>query len=146
MALQALRRSKRFKAAIFRCGLTDLVRWKVERPGIETVYRELIPGYAQDPEGTLIPRSAVYWADELPKSTPILWMHGTADWRVSPDSALRFISKLQAARHPYRLVMFEGADHSLTGFSDRRDEFTRDWLDRYVRDGDPVPDMEPHGD
>ena len=146
MGLQALRRSGRFQAAIFRCGLTDLVSWKVERPGIETVYQELIPGYNAEDQAPLIERSAVYWADELPKSTPILWMHGTADWRVSPGSALRFAGALQENEIPYRLVMFEGADHSLTGFHGERDRLTREWLDRYVRDGKPAPSMEPHGD
>ena len=146
MALLTLRQSKAFRAAIFRGGLTDLVSWRVERPGIETVFQELIPGYTPEDDGPLIERSAIYWVDELPKTTPILWIHGTADWRVTPQSALRFAGALQEARHPYRLVMFEGADHSLSGHWPERDRLVREWLDRFVRDKAPAPDMQPHGD
>ena len=70
--------------------------------------------------------------DRLPKQTPILVMRGTSDWRVSPASALDFASALQTAKHPYRLVMFESADHSLNGFHANHNRLTREWLERYL--------------
>ncbi|MFT7487050.1 MAG: dipeptidyl aminopeptidase/acylaminoacyl peptidase, partial [Candidatus Paceibacteria bacterium] len=144
--LQALRDSPHFAAAAFRCGVTNLVSWREERPEMEPVFEELIPGYSPTDDTPLEKRSAIYWAHELPRETPILWMHGTADWRVSPGSALRFAQALQEHKIPYRLVMFEGADQSLTGFAEERNQLTREWFDRYVRDGADAPSMEPHGD
>jgi len=122
------------------------VRWKVERPGIETVFAEVIPNYDPEDDSTLIARSPALWVERLSKTTPILIMHGTSDWRVSPESALAFASALQAAKHPYRLVMFEGADHSLTGFHTDRNRLTREWLERYLAPDAQLPEMEPHGD
>ncbi len=146
MALLAMRRSDRFAATVLRCPLTDLVTWPETRPGIETVYKELIPGYDPQDAGPLIERSPVRWADKLPSKTPILVLQGNADWRVAPAATLRFAGALQAVKHPYRLVMLEGADHSLTSFSEQRNAWTQEWLERYVRDRQPAPNMEPHGD
>lgn len=142
----ALSKTDRIGAAVMRCGLTDLVRWKVERPGIDTVYEEVIPNYDPEDDATLVARSPALWVERLPKTTPILLMQGTSDWRVSPESALAFASALQAAKHPYRLVMFEGADHSLNGFHAERNRLTREWLERYLAVDAILPEMEPHGD
>lgn len=142
----ALSKTTRIGAAVMRCGLTDLVRWRVERPGIDTVYEEVIPGYDPEDDSTLIARSPALWVERLPKTTPILLMQGTSDWRVSPESTLAFASALQTAKHPYRLVMFEGADHSLNGFHAERNRLTREWLARYLAVDATLPDMEPHGD
>jgi len=49
------------------------------------------------------------------------------------------------ARHPYRLMIFEGGDHGLSEFRDEVDEAVEEWLDRYVRDGESWPSLEPHG-
>ncbi len=148
MTYLALKSTNRFKAAIVGAGLADLAQSIAERPGMEEhVYSELIPGWS-DPatQATAIEaRSAVRWVDELSATTPILILHGTADWRVSPKQALAMAQTLQAARHPYRLIMFEGGDH---GLSEHREEVSRvidDWLDHYVRDGKTWPSLEPHG-
>ncbi len=146
MTYLALCRSKRFRAAVTRNGLSDLLSWREERPGIESVFEELIPGYDQDPEASLLARSPARFAERLAKNTPILMLHGTSDWRVSPQSGLRMAEALLGAKQPFKLVMLEGADHSLSGHHGERDALTRDWFDRFVRDGQPLPNMEPHGD
>lgn len=43
------------------------------------------------------------------------------------------------------MLLFEGGDHSLTEYRSEANAATRDFLDRYVRDGLPWPSMEPHG-
>jgi hypothetical protein len=52
---------------------------------------------------------------------------------------------LYAVQHPFRCVFFEGGDHGLTEYRDEVDRLTRDWFDRYVRDQQPWPSLEPHG-
>jgi len=52
---------------------------------------------------------------------------------------------LYELKRPVRLVMYEGADHGLT--EHRTEAYTqiRRWLDRYVRDEEELPDLQPHG-
>jgi len=148
MTYLALEQTNRFKAAIVGGGLADMAESMGERPEMEEhVYSELIPGW-DDPAtraAAIEARSAVRWVDKLPATTPVLLLHGTADWRVSPTQALAMAEALQAARHPYRLVMLEGGDHGLSEYRDEVNRLVDDWLDRYVRDGQTWPSLEPHG-
>ena len=52
---------------------------------------------------------------------------------------------LLEAKHPFRLVLFEGAQHGLAEFREEADRLMRDWLDRYVKERKPWPSLEPHG-
>ena len=132
-ALLMLRRTDRFRACVLRAPLTDLVRWKRERPGIESVFRDLIPGYTPGRDDLLRLRSGALWADQLCTTTPILILQGTADWRVSPGMTLAFADALQRAGRRYELQVFDGADHGLR--PRRRDAraLARAWFDRFVR-------------
>jgi dipeptidyl aminopeptidase/acylaminoacyl peptidase len=145
MTYLALARCHRIRAAVVRSGVADLLDMR-RRPDMEEVFRELVPGYAQGDVDALAARSAVQWYDRLCKRTPILILHGSADWRVDPGSALRLAEGLLKARHPFRLVLFEGSDHLLTEHVAERDRLTREWFDRFVRDRAPLPDLDPHGD
>ncbi len=146
MTYLALARTDRVRAAVIRCGVSDLTGWRNDRADMETVYRDLIPGFAGDPDGTLERRSALRWAERICPATPILILHGTADWRVGPLSALRMGEELLRLRRPSRLVTLEGADHALSECIPERDRQTRDWFDRFVLRGERLPDMTPHGE
>jgi dipeptidyl aminopeptidase/acylaminoacyl peptidase len=145
MTCLALARTDRIRAAVVCSGLTDLLEMR-RRPEMEQVFRDLVPGYAQGDPAPLVARSATLWPDRLCKRTPILVLHGSADWRVDPGSALRFAEALLKVRQPFRMVMFEGSGHLLPEQAAERDRLTREWLDRFVRDRAPLPDLEPHGD
>jgi dipeptidyl aminopeptidase/acylaminoacyl peptidase len=148
MTYLTLKSTNRFKAAVVGGGLVDLAAGIDERPEMEKyVYSELIPGW-NDPAkraAAIEARSAIRWVDKLPATTPILLLQGTADWRVSPMQTLAMAESLQAERHPYRLVMFEGGDHGLSEYREEVARLASDWLDRYVRDGKTWPSLEPHG-
>lgn len=147
MTYRALRESDRFAAAIVGAGMADVAAGLEERPGMEHVYADLVPGW-DDPEtraAAIVERSAVRWAGDLPEETPILILHGTGDWRVGPGQALTMAGALLEARRPFRLVMLEGGDHGLTEFVDEQNRLVDLWLDTYVRDGESWPSLEPHG-
>ncbi len=146
MTYLTLARTDRFAGAVIRAGVSDLISWQEERPEMAEVFRDLIPGYDPADASTLLSRSPARWPERLSKTTPILMLHGTADWRVSPESALRMASALLESQHPVQLVLLPGSDHSLSEHQSERDRLTRDWFDRYVRDGSPLPDLVPHGD
>ncbi|RKZ16528.1 hypothetical protein DRQ50_06015 [bacterium] len=147
MTYLALAQTDRFKAAVIGAGVADSRTVIADRPDMETyVYAELIPDYHQVKEEALAARSALAWPERLCATSPILLLHGTADWRVDPGQSMSMGRALYDLRRPFRLVMYEGADH---GLSEHRIEAygqIRRWLDRYVRDGEELPDLEPHGD
>jgi dipeptidyl aminopeptidase/acylaminoacyl peptidase len=111
------------------------------RPEMKEHYKKMFGGSPEEREK----RSALSWPEKLPKDVPILLMYGTSDWRVDPRSALRFSEKLIDLKVPHRLVMFEGNDHFLLESRQESRAMAMAWLDRFVRNGEPLPDMEPHG-
>lgn len=146
MTYLALKESCAFKAASVTAGAANSFANIESRPEMEThVYSELIPNYWEKKETELKARSAVYWADEMCKTTPLLIMHGSADWRVLPEESMELVEKLYKAKHPTRFILFEGADHGIREF--RTDMFyeMKRHFDYYVRDLNSPPDMEPHG-
>ena len=146
MTYLALKESCDFKAASVTAGAANSFANIESRPEMEKhVYSELIPNYWENKEVELKARSAVFWADEMCKTTPLLIMHGSGDWRVLPEESMELVDKLYKAKHPTRFILFEGADHGIREF--RTDMFyeMKRHFDYYVRDLNPPPNMEPHG-
>ena len=146
MTYLALSRTNRMAAAVIGAGLADLLDTAQRRPRMEQrVFSELIPNYGQDKEAALRARSAIRWPEKLAKTTPILLLHGSADWRVHPSQALHMAAALYENQRPFRFVFFEGGDHGLSEHRQEVDRLVQAWLDRYVRDRQPWPSLEPHG-
>jgi dipeptidyl aminopeptidase/acylaminoacyl peptidase len=146
MTYIALKRSCRFKAAVVTSGLANAFINIRARPDMETgVFAELVPDYSNNKENALKERSAVFWAEQLCKTTPLLIMHGSADWRVQPEEALELVEKLYAAKHPLRFILFEGTDHFISEWRQERFLQARIFFDYYLRDGKKWGSMEKHG-
>ncbi len=148
MTYLALMRTTKFKAAVVVGGASDL-RMMNESRGNEMeawVYSELMPDYWEHKDSLLTQRSAITRVEEICKSTPILLLHGTADWRVMPEESLNMALAFQKEKVPYRLVMFEGGDHGLTEFKLEQYGMIRRWFDKYLMLGKKLPVLKPHGD
>lgn len=147
MAYLALTRTTRMKAAIILSGMSDAHATVADRPEMETnAFAPVMPGYALNRDSVLSTRSPVRWADRLCKTRPILIEAGTSDWRVKADHAIAMAQALLACKHPFRMLMLEGADHGLSEYRDEADHATRLFLDTYVRDGKTWPSLVAHGD
>jgi len=59
-------------------------------------------------------RSAINWVDKLPKTTPILILHGTLDWRVSVESSRKLDQELSKHDIPHEYVEYPHDNHSLS--------------------------------
>ena len=147
MTYLTLMKTDKIKAAVVGGALSDLKMFDESRGGEMGVhvFSELMPNYAKDKEKLIRERSAIFNADKLSKTTPILLLHGTADWRVVPEESLNMAIAMQKAKVPYSLVMFEGGDHGLNEFDDEVDNFTQAWFDKYLNKNTPLPNLEPHG-
>ena len=144
MTYIALTKSEKIDVAVVGGARSNLTI--IDRPGMETnVYSECIPDYANNKEDELKKRSAIFWVDKFPKDVPILLLHGNADWRVKSTNSLQLALEFEKHRIPYRLKIYEGADHSISEFRDDVNEEALQWLDKYLKNGAALPDMEFHG-
>lgn len=147
MTYLALKKLRNIKAAVVIGGSADLVRQRETRPLMEKhVFRHYItdrgPAYLR----ALKKRSVVYWPEKLAPNTPLLLQHGAADWRVEPDDSIRLAQALIKLRRPVRLTVYEGATHGLAEHLDESRAELLDWLDRFVKRGEKLPNSQPHGE
>lgn len=146
MSYLTLTRSNRIKALVVGGAVSDLYESIEDRPDMEThVIAELVPEYWTRKEEELHNRSALKWVDKFPKNVPILMMHGTADWRVKPEQSMALALEFQKHKVPYRLLMMEGGDHGLSEFRAETSRQTVDWFQRFLKNNEALPNLEPHG-
>jgi dipeptidyl aminopeptidase/acylaminoacyl peptidase len=92
MTYIALTQTDRIAAAVVGAGMADSFDTIQRRSDMDQqVYAELVPHYREDKETALAARSAIHWPERLHKRTPILLLHGSADWRVHPTQALAWL-------------------------------------------------------
>ncbi|MEJ7736126.1 MAG: prolyl oligopeptidase family serine peptidase [Chitinophagaceae bacterium] len=146
MTYRTLTRTTKIKAAVVKSGLADLIKWLETRPEMDTtIYAPLIPGYAKNKTATLKERSAVYFAENINRTTPILILQGTADWRVPTNQVLDLVNKLYQLKQPVRFILYEGGQHSLIEHRDNYYTQIINWFDTYLRDKKRWPSIELHG-
>lgn len=147
MTYLALMQTNRVRAAVASGAATDMRAGIERRPEMDMqVMAEMVPNWAENRDAEIERRSPVRRVDELPKNVPIFIAHGLSDWRVDPREAIEMAGALLDAEVPFRMKLYEGADH---GLKEHREEFHADiraWFNHYVRDEAPLPDVEPHGD
>lgn len=90
-------------------------------------------------------RSPIKWAAELSANTPLYIMHGTADWRVDMCHSLDMAKELYRYQKPFRLQIYEGADHSLREYQKDVSEEIVTWFDDYIINDKNLPNLEKHG-
>jgi len=142
MTYLSLANVKWIKAAVTMAGLADVARSVKRRPALAEAYKEL---WKVTPKN-IHDRSAVRWPEKFSKKAPILLLHGTADWRVTVQDSLDLTAALVKEKVPCRLVVFEGDDHGITANAKERYRLTHEWFDRFVKNGEPLPNLTPHGD
>ncbi|HLP28361.1 MAG TPA: prolyl oligopeptidase family serine peptidase [Candidatus Didemnitutus sp.] len=143
MAYMMLAKTERFRAAVT-FGAPARIN-AVEHSAYirKTMVKHLPPGSVEQVEAEL--RSAVVWAETMSPTTPLLVLHGTGDRRVDAEHSLYLAMELQRLHRPYKLIMYDNADHVLAGRRNESNADMRWWMDRYVRDGSPLPRTGPHG-
>lgn len=122
MVYESLRAGFAARAAVINSGVSDAGGYK-DRPDakeMEELARESIPNFEREKQAGFESRSAVRWASEL--HTPLLLLHGTADWRVSPMQSLAMAEALQKSKRSYALHLFQGGTHvNLSGDTEALD-------------------------
>jgi len=134
MTYLTLAKTCEFKAAIVGGGLSDLWKWMETRNDtIETVFANNIPNYATNTKEALNSRSAIKQVDKMCKTTPILMLHGSDDWRVVPEMALDLSYQFLKKKIPHQLILFEGGGHGLRRYRKEVDFHTKKWLEKHLK-------------
>lgn len=142
MAYMLLREVKWIKTAVIASAPADQVRQGKERPK----WREhQISLWGKSREG-LLRRSPLRWVTDLPKKVPVLLMHGSADWRVTPLDTIEMSQAMFKHMIPHRFILFEGADHGITEYKAEYFRQSLDWFNRFLKNDEPIPNLKPHGD
>lgn len=146
MTYLTLIKTNKFKAAVVGGAVSDLrMVMETRKDTFETVYFENIPNYAQNKADALNSRSAINQVENISKTTPILMLHGTSDWRVVPEMALDLSKAFIKNKIPHRLVLLEGGNHGLSEFNEEVDLMVKQWFDNYLKNNKALPNLNPHG-
>jgi dipeptidyl aminopeptidase/acylaminoacyl peptidase len=123
-----------FKCAVVNGGIANLRCSSDESPFMRRLYEVTMGKYkGEEFYEKCEDRSIVKFADKLPKETPILIVHGTADERVLPHDSIDLSYKLLELKIPFRLVMLEGGDHFMKKHRKEVDEMRKKWFEKYLR-------------
>jgi dipeptidyl aminopeptidase/acylaminoacyl peptidase len=144
MTYLALTKTDKLKAVAVGGAPSDLTI--IDRPEMEqNVYAELIPNYYENKEAELKKRSAIFWVENFPKDVPVLVLHGSSDWRVKASQSINLALEFEKHSIPYRLKIFEGADHGISQFKDEVEKDVLDWFNRFVKNKESLPNTTLNG-
>jgi len=124
---QMIRKVDWVKSVVTVSPLVDL-RDDTFRPEMKNVIQRAFGGSQKD----RIIRSAICHVLDFPCNIPILLLYGALDKRVDPRTGLDFSKKMLACKIPHRLVLFEGAGHSLKECRSEAQAMMLDWFEKYL--------------
>jgi len=134
MTYLALTRNLDFKCAIVTGGIANLRCNSDESKFMRRLYEATLGKYSEDEFNKKCKsRSIINFPEKLPKSTPLLILHGTDDKRVLPHDSLDLSYHLLKHKIPYRLVMLEGGDHFMRKHRKEVDEMRRKWYEKWLK-------------
>ncbi|HEX2867215.1 MAG TPA: prolyl oligopeptidase family serine peptidase [Ignavibacteriales bacterium] len=134
MTYLTLTRKDIFKTAIISGGIADLHCSAGENRFMRMLYERTLGSFeSENFKEACFKRSIINFPEKLPKNTPMLLLHGTADERVSPADSLKLSEKLLKEKIPFRLVMIENGDHFLRTHKKEVDEMRKQWLNKYMK-------------
>lgn len=131
-----LARHDRFTCAIVHAGLADLSSRCAANDDFRRFLRQQLGDLPDEAFCAEVNRrSPLRLVPSLPKQTPILLLHGTADTRVPVEQTTRMAVELTRYGIPHEVVILEGAGHvALKDGSYREiDRRRKAWLEKYLR-------------
>lgn len=134
MAYMASRNNPQIKAVVVVGGMSNLFTMKRNRPDMEShVYNALIPNYEKETQKQLENRSVVFWADELPKTTKFLFMHGTKDQAVSIEEPRELHEKFIEQRINHVFIEYKKDNHGIRKNSEHASKQINNWFLKYLK-------------
>ncbi|MBT3207392.1 MAG: prolyl oligopeptidase family serine peptidase [Bacteroidetes bacterium] len=134
MTYLALSKTDKIKAAFVGGGLSDLLyNAMAGNDSVETVYPEIIPDFISISEEAMKQRSAVYFCENICKTTSILLLHGTADSLAAPQTVLNLSGEFLKNKIPHKLIMYEGGTNKLPEYKKEVNMEIKKWFHKYLK-------------
>ena len=136
MTYLLLTKTSRINCSIVIAGLADLVRNEKRKTGLSNVCKNL---FGSDDEKEFLKRkkerSAVCFADKINKNTNILFIHGTADEKISYEDSVDMYNKLSRLNNGthYELKLIENGDHYLKLARNEVSMLRKNWFERFLK-------------
>jgi dipeptidyl aminopeptidase/acylaminoacyl peptidase len=135
MTYMTLARIEEIKTSVIIAGLSDLLRNEKNRK-LGNVYRKHFG--SDDPvefEQRKKNRSAVNWAEKISGNTSILFIHGTADEKISVEDSGEMYEKLSRinVKTKYELKLIDGGDHYLRNNKKEVSVLRKNWFDSNLK-------------
>ncbi len=131
----ALRLHRDFKCAIVHAAITDVFDLVEKSERFSNFLDERFIDLSPDERrAEYAERSAVYFADKLPREVPILLLHGTEDKVIPLDQSVAMARELSRVGIEHELVTLAGGGHHAhkDGSYVEMDRHRHDWLSRYL--------------
>jgi dipeptidyl aminopeptidase/acylaminoacyl peptidase len=131
-----LAQDDRFRCAIVHAGVTDVVSLCGQKDNFarfcDTLLSKFDPEHKQE---ELRKRSAVHWADKLPRTAPILVLHGDRDTVIPLEQSEKFAAQLKRHSIPHEFHVVKGGGHVALkdGTYKAIDQLRRPWLEKYLK-------------
>jgi dipeptidyl aminopeptidase/acylaminoacyl peptidase len=136
MTFLTLTKSDKIKCSVSISGLTDLIRNEKLVENISSYYNvDSSSCNKKTKKEFLIERSAVYFAEKINKNTSVLFIHGTADEKISFRDSVDLYNKLSSYNNKaiYELKLIEGGDHYLRNFRKEVSGLRKKWYDSFLK-------------
>lgn len=121
------------KCAINLGGIVNLEKTIEHHPEIGAVCEEIIPNYKGNKFAEQQKRSAIFWANELPDSCPILILHSYDDAAVTYLQIPSFTDSLDKYNKPYQLISYKEDNHGIMKHRTHVQEQINSWLSTYLK-------------
>lgn len=112
-------------------GISDVFSFRDRSEKSRFLLSKLIPDFAENEEAALKARSAIYWADELPK-VPVLLIHAKDDERVTYANSVQMSEKLKQHGIPFEFKTFETGGHDLGVHKEEKDKAIISWFKTHL--------------
>ena len=121
------------KCAVNIGGIVNLEKTIEYHPEIGTVCEEIIPNYSGNKLVEQQKRSAIFWANELPDSCPILILHSYDDAAVTYLQIPAFVDSLDKYNKPYQLISYKDDNHGIMKHKTHVQQQINSWLSTYLK-------------
>ncbi|MDZ4723216.1 MAG: prolyl oligopeptidase family serine peptidase [candidate division Zixibacteria bacterium] len=126
----------KFRCGIIHAGVADLFRLAGKKPSFTSVINLHLGNLSEtDRNKEIKKRSAVCFADKLPKNVPLLLLHGTKDQTVPIEQSQLLVAQLKAHNIPHEFIKIQDGGH--VSLKDKSyieiDRYRRKWLEKYLK-------------
>lgn len=136
MMYLSLAKSNRINCAVAVSALANLERTISINPGLKKIVFEMTRNSSKEVKDEFFrSRSAIEFYEEINPKTPMLFIHGNSDDKVSYLDSLEMYVKLQKrnAGTDYKLELIENGDHYLSRNKELVRTFRKNWFDKYLK-------------